>query len=137
MNSLLTDYYLNKGKHPQKLLTELINLAQDMVDLSKVPILTIKPANDSISNQIIQLGNIYSGPLNSVGPLASPELSQALPGSSSHRSTSQNPAKSSGFGGVNDIVPQQTGNSALGGIFGGSSNDVNTLLLYNIAAMSY
>jgi hypothetical protein len=29
MNQILNEYYMNKGKHPQKLLNELIQLAQD------------------------------------------------------------------------------------------------------------
>lgn len=57
MNTLLTDYYSNKGKFPQKLLSKLINLAQDMVDITKAPVCSIKPAGDG--SHIVQLGNIY------------------------------------------------------------------------------
>jgi len=42
MNSLLTEYYLNKGKHPQKLLLEMINLAQNMISITKAPVCSIK-----------------------------------------------------------------------------------------------
>jgi hypothetical protein len=31
VNSSLNDYYANKGKYPQKLLTELITASQDLV----------------------------------------------------------------------------------------------------------
>ncbi len=63
MNQMLNEYYMNKGKHPQKLLNELIQLAQDQVHISKAPVCSIKASADG-SNQIIQLGNLYSGPLN-------------------------------------------------------------------------
>lgn len=46
MNMLLTEYYAGKGKTPQKLLQELALLAADMVEISRAPVCTIKPAGD-------------------------------------------------------------------------------------------
>lgn len=46
MNQMLTDYYVNKARNPQKLLSEMINIAQDMVQITKAPTCSIKPAGD-------------------------------------------------------------------------------------------
>lgn len=46
MNMLLTDYYAGKVKTPQKLLTELINLAQDMVEITRAPVCSIKQGTE-------------------------------------------------------------------------------------------
>lgn len=59
MNTLLTDFFANKGKFPQKLLTELITLAQDTIEITRVPVCHIKPATDGTQNQIVHLGNVY------------------------------------------------------------------------------
>jgi hypothetical protein len=42
MNQYLNEYYLNKGKYPQKYLNDLIALAQNMVNISKAPVCSIK-----------------------------------------------------------------------------------------------
>jgi len=66
MNQYLNEYYLNKGKYPQKYLNDLIALAQNMVNISKAPVCSIKAQGEGSSQtQVIQLGNLYSGPLNS------------------------------------------------------------------------
>lgn len=66
MNQYLNEYYLNKGKYPQKYLNDLIALAQNMVNISKAPVCSIKSQGEgSNQTQVIQLGNLYSGPLNS------------------------------------------------------------------------
>jgi len=50
MNLFLNDYYLNRGRNPQKLLSEMINLAQDMVSISKAPVCWITSNNDGTNN---------------------------------------------------------------------------------------
>lgn len=66
MNSHLTEYYTNRGRQPQKLLSELITLATDMVDITKAQSCQIKLLNSggSEGQMMVQLGNVYSGPLN-------------------------------------------------------------------------
>jgi len=95
MNLFLNEYYVNKGRYPQKNLNDLISLAQNMVNISKAPVCSIKSVGEgSAQAQVIQLGNLYSGPLNSTAQSASgvqTEPSQAPTSSSGARSASQNP----------------------------------------------
>ena len=95
MNLCLNEYYVNKGRYPQKHLNDLISLSQNMVNISKAPICSIKSVGEGTGQtQVIHLGNLYSGPLNSTTQSASgvqTELFQAPTSSGGARSASQNP----------------------------------------------
>lgn len=66
MNQYLNEFYINKGRYPQKYLNDLISLAQNSVNITKAPVCSIKNVGEGTNQtQVIQLGNLYSGPLNS------------------------------------------------------------------------
>ena len=70
-NVHLIDYYVNKGRNPSKLLSDLASLASDMVFIDS-PQFQISSDNSSLS-----IGKFISLPLQS--------LSEPSSGSSSHR----------------------------------------------------
>eukprot|EP00347_Sterkiella_histriomuscorum_P018969 403343469 len=142
-NVLITQYYAEKCKFPQKYLNDLTNLATDMVQITKAPNCSIKQVTENgVTQNLIQIGNQYQIPAN-----LAQQYQQA-----SDQLQGQNPGGQSIGAGVgsqqNQTFQQRAGvqgqvgkssNLSIDGqqIFQLSVNEVNPVLLYNIAAMSY
>ncbi|CDW85417.1 ccr4-not transcription complex subunit 10 isoform x4 [Stylonychia lemnae] len=134
-NLFITEYYANKCKFPQKYLSDMVNLAQDMVQITKAPVCSIKAVQENgLSQQLVQFGNLYQTQINP--PYSSPQQYNDQTQGIHGQNTSGGVQHRTGTSTIQKSNNQSSSNDGVQG-FPLSLGEVNPVLLYNIAALSY